>query len=349
MLMKAAIFEAFGSPLKVTELPDPKPEPDGAVIRVQASGICRSDWHAWQGHDADIQDLPPVPGHELAGVIEAVGSDVKHWQPGTRVTLPFVCGCGTCPECLSGNAQVCDNQCQPGFTHWGSFAEYVAIRYADVNLVALPPDMDFVTAASLGCRFSTAYRAIVAQGQVAPGQWVAVHGCGGLGLSAIMIAHALGAQVIGVDIDDAVLARARALGAEVTLNAKQETDVVTAIREVSGRGAHVSLDALGSAATCCHSLECLRKRGRHVQVGLLLGPDFQPRIPLEQVIAKELQIYGSHGMQAARYSELLDMVVTGKLNPKQVIGQTISLEQAPQALDQMGQFGTTGITVIDRF
>jgi len=346
--MKAALFEAFGSPLKVTELPDPTPEKDGAVIRVQASGICRSDWHGWQGHDADIKDLPHVPGHELAGIIEAVGADVKHWQAGARVTLPFVCGCGSCPECASGNAQVCDHQCQPGFTHWGSFAEYVAVRYADVNLVALPPDMDFVTAASLGCRFSTAYRAIVAQGQVTPGQWVAVHGCGGLGLSAIMIAHALGAQVIGVDIDDQVLGRARALGAQVTINAQQEPDVVAAIHEVSGRGAHVSLDALGSSTTCCHSLECLRKRGRHVQVGLLLGQDFQPRIPLEQVIGKELEIYGSHGMQAARYGELLNMVSTGKLNPTAILGQTISLEQAPQALDQMGRFGSTGITVIDR-
>ncbi len=347
--MKAVIFEAFGAPLKTTVLPDAQPARDGAVIRVRASGICRSDWHGWQGHDPDIQRLPHVPGHELAGVIEAVGPEVRHWQPGARVTLPFVCGCGTCLECLSGNAQVCDHQCQPGFTHWGSFAEYVAIRYADMNLVALPAHMDFVTAASLGCRFSTAYRAIVAQGQVSAGQWVAIHGCGGLGLSAIMIAHALGAQVIAVDIDDAVLDRARALGAQVTLNAKHETDVVAAIRELSGRGAHVSLDALGSATTCCHSLECLRKRGRHVQVGLLLGQDFQPRIPLEQVIGKELQIYGSHGMQAACYGELLDMVGSEKLDPKLVIGQTIPLEQAPQALDQMGQFGTTGITVIDRF
>jgi len=347
--MKAALFEAFGSPLKLTTLPDPEPQPDGAVIRVQASGICRSDWHAWQGHDADIKDLPHVPGHELAGVIETVGADVKNWQAGARVTLPFVCGCGSCPECASGNAQICDHQQQPGFTHWGSFAEYVAIRYADMNLVALPPDMDFVTAASLGCRFSTAYRAIVAQGQVTVGQWVAVHGCGGLGLSAIMIAHALGAQVIGVDIDDAVLARARDLGAQVTLNAQQETDVVAAIQELSGRGAHVSLDALGSATTCCASLACLRKRGRHVQVGLLLGPELQPRIPLEQLIAKELQIYGSHGMQAARYSELLNMVSAGKLNPTAIIGQTIPLDQAPQALDQMGHFGSTGITVIDRF
>jgi alcohol dehydrogenase len=218
-----------------------------------------------------------------------------------------------------------------------------------MNLVALPPDLDFVTAASLGCRFSTAYRAIVAQGQVTAGQWVAIHGCGGLGLCAIMIAHALGAQVIGVDIDDEVLAQARTLGARVTLNARQETDVVTAIHEVSGRGAHVSLDALGSTATCCASLACLRKRGRHVQAGLLVGEDFRPGIPLEQVIAKELEIYGSHGMQADRYAELLDMVVSGKLDPGAIIGQTISLEQAPQALDQMGQFGTTGITVIDRF
>ena len=243
--MKAVIFERFGGPLSVAQVADPVPDADGAVIEVKASGICRSDWHGWLGHDPDITRLPHVPGHELAGVVAEVGSTVRRWKPGDRVTLPFVCACGTCPECLSGNQQVCDHQFQPGFTAWGSFARYVAVKYADGNLVRLPPEIDFVTAASLGCRFATSFRAIVAQGRVTPGQWVAVHGCGGVGLSAIMIARALGAQVIAVDIDEKVLILAKQLGATVAIDARESRDVPGLIRELTGRGADVSLDALG--------------------------------------------------------------------------------------------------------
>ncbi len=164
--MKAAIYHAFGESLGIEDLPDPEPSPGGVVISVKATGLCRSDWHGWMGHDPDIC-LPHVPGHELAGVIEAVGKDVANWNTGDRVTLPFVCGCGACPQCDSGNQQVCDHQFQPGFTHWGSFAEYVAIDYADVNLVRLPEELDFVTAASLGCRFVTSFPAVVDQARVA--------------------------------------------------------------------------------------------------------------------------------------------------------------------------------------
>jgi alcohol dehydrogenase len=347
--MKAVIFESFGGPLTVAEVADPAVEEDGVVIKVEACGICRSDWHGWLGHDSDITRLPHVPGHELAGVVLAAGKKVTRWKPGDRVTVPFVCACGTCPECLSGNHQVCDRQFQPGFSGWGSFAEYVAIRYADVNLVSLPEEIDSVTAASLGCRFATSFRAIVAQGRVAPGQWVAVHGCGGVGLSAVMIAQALGARVIAVDIDDGVLALARELGAAVTVNARESADVVGAIREATKRGADLSIDALGSAATCGNSILCLRKRGRHVQVGLMAGEDYLPRVPLHRVIAHEIEIVGSHGMQAAKYQEMLAMIVSGRLNPRAMIGRTVPLEEAPEELAKMGRFGSVGITVIDRF
>ena len=347
--MKAVIFEKFGGSLSVAQVADPVAADDDVIIKVEASGICRSDWHGWLGHDPDITSLPHVPGHELAGVVEETGKNVTRWRHGDRVTVPFVCACGTCPECVSGNHQVCDHQFQPGFTGWGSFAQFVAIRYADVNLVRLPEELDFVTAASLGCRFSTSYRAVVAQGQVVPGQWVAVHGCGGVGLSAIMIAHALGAQVIAVDIDGKVLNLAKRLGTAVTIDAKENADVAGAIRDVTGRGADVSIDALGSVTTCSNSILCLRKRGRHVQVGLLAGEDYLPRIPMHQVIARELQIYGSHGMQASKYGEIFAMIVSGKLNPKAMMGKTVPLEDAPTELAKMGQFGSVGITVIDRF
>jgi alcohol dehydrogenase len=347
--MRAVLYDTFGEPLRVAEAPEPRPATDGAVIAVRASGICRSDWHGWQGHDADIRSLPHVPGHEFAGEVLEVGRNVTRWRPGDRVTMPFVAGCGTCPECAAGAAQVCDRQFQPGFTAWGSFAEAVAVRYADFNLVRLPEKMDFVTAACFGCRLATAYRAVALQGQVRTGDWAAIHGCGGLGLSAVMIATVLGARVIAVDISDDALAAARELGAVHVLNACDVTDVPGAIRELTGRGADVSLDALGSSVTAANSLACLRKRGRHVQAGLLVGDDARPRLPMELVVARELEIVGSHGLAASDYRALLALATSGRLDPRRLVRRRISLEEAPAALAAMGDFGQVGITVINKF
>lgn len=346
--MKAVIFEKFGDTPTIETVPDPAPTPDGVVVKVEATGVCRSDWHGWMGHDPGIR-LPHVPGHELAGTVAAIGSAVRQWRIGDRVTVPFGCGCGHCAECNSGNHQVCERQFQPGFTHWGSFAEYVALGFADANLVRLPDDMDFATASSLGCRFTTAFRAIVDQGRVTPGEWVAVHGCGGVGLSAIMIASAIGANVVGVDIAPDKLENARRVGAAATIDASATDNVVNALKAVTGGGAHVSVDALGHPATCANSIACLRRRGRHVQVGLLLADQARPQIPMDRVIAYELEIRGSHGMQAFRYRALLDMIQGGKVRPQELIGRKMALEDAPAALIAMADFQATGISVITSF
>ena len=346
--MRAVLYTEFRQPPAVEDVSPPATPSDGAVIRVEASGICLSDWRGWMGHDALIT-LPHVPGHELAGVIEEVGPDVTNFGRGDRVTIPFVAGCGSCPQCLSGNQQICDNQYQPGFSGWGSFAELVAVRYADQNLIRLPADMDFVAAASLGCRFATAFRGVVAQGGVTAEQWVAVHGCGGVGLSAVMIASALGAKVVGIDIDDRKLGLAKQIGAITTVNAHEVTDVVAAICEVTHGGAHLSLDALGGPETCFNSVACLRKRGRHVQIGLLTGADTSTPLPMDQVVGRELELVGSHGMQAHQYDQLLGMVMDGLLEPSKLVGDKVSLEQAAQILPRMNQFELLGVTVIDRF
>lgn len=346
--MRAVYFEKFIEPPRIQNLPDPTPESHGVVLKVEATGLCRSDWHGWMGHDADIT-LPHVPGHELAGTIVALGKDVKGWSIGDRVTAPFVCACGICPECTSGNQQVCDRQFQPGFTHWGSFAEYVALPYADTNLVTLPESMNFNTAASLGCRFATSFRGIVHQGKVSGGQWVAIHGCGGVGLSAIMIARALGAQVIAIDINPAALEKARELGAEAAINAREVADVVEAVQEISKGGVHVSMDALGNPDTCFNSIANLRKRGKHIQVGLMVADYSEPKIPMGRVLAHELEIYGSHGMQAYEYPKMLSMIETGTLEPEKLITRTISLDEAPAALMEMNNFNQIGVTIIDSF
>jgi len=290
-----------------------------------------------------------VPGHEIAGTVVAVGAGVRRWQAGDRVTLPFVCGCGDCAECQSGHPQVCERQFQPGFTHWGSFAQFVGIHHADQNLVRLPEGMTFTTAASLGCRFATSFRAVVQQGRVRGGDWLAVHGCGGVGLSAIMIGRALGARVIAVDIDDQKLDLARALGAEITVNSRAVPDTVQAVQDHTGGGAHVSLDALGHPQTAFNSVANLRRRGRHVQVGLLLGDQSRPVLPMDAVIARELELYGSHGMAAHAYPEMLSMIEAGLLRPEELIGQRLTLEESIGALVSMDQFAGTGVSVIDRF
>ena len=344
--MKAMIFERFGTEPAVRQVPDPAPAPDGVVIEVVATGLCRSDWHGWKGHDSDIT-LPHVPGHEFAGTIAAVGRDVKRFRVGERVTVPFIAACGHCGECRAGQQQVCEAQFQPGFTHWGSFAECVAIERADENLVRLPESLDFATAASLGCRFATSFRAVVDQAKVRGGEWVAVHGSGGVGLSAVMIAAALGARVVAVDVAEPKLALARAMGAEATVNARTVPDVVEAVREITGGGAHVSLDALGHSETCFNSIRNLRRRGRHVQVGLMLGEHTTPAIPMAQVIAHELEIYGSHGMQSWRYDAMLAMILAGTLQPQRLIGERLTLEDAVPALMAMDGRAPDGIAIID--
>ena len=343
--MRAAIFRSFRGAISIEDLPDPTPAEHAAVIELKACGICRSDWHAWMGHDPDIK-LPHVPGHELSGVIVSVGKSVRNFREGQPVTVPFCCGCGTCLECKLGNTHICDHHSQPGFTHWGGFADRVLIQQADVNLVALPEGIDFISAASLGCRFITAYRALVSQARLEQGQWVAIHGCGGVGLSAIMIAKSLGAKIIAVDVQSSRLASASALGAQVILDATK-VDVVSAIGDITGRGANVSLDALGHPQTCYNSIACLAKRGRHVQVGLMLAEQSRPQIPMAMVIAKELEIYGSHGMQPTYYQEIFEKIASRKLAPDRLVSNRVGLEQGALLLTEFDKFPNSGMTIID--
>lgn len=347
--MRAVVYEQFAGPLEVREVPDPEPPPHGIVLEVRASGLCRSDWHGWRGHDDDIATFPHVPGHEYAGVVAQVGADVTRVQVGDRVTAPFVNGCGTCPTCERGDLHICPDQTQAGFTHWGSFAQFVVVHHADANVVPLPDHLDFDGAASVGCRFATSYRAVVDQGRTKPGDWLAVHGCGGVGLSAVMIGAALGARVIAVDVRDGALRRARDLGAEVALNAGEVASVPDAIRDVTGGGARVSLDALGHPMTCRNSIDGLVRGGRHVQVGLLVGEAANTLLPLSRMIAHELEFLGSHGLPAPGYAAMWELMERTHLDVGRLIGDRITLDEAPAALAAMDHGSPDGVTVITSF
>jgi alcohol dehydrogenase len=342
--MRAVVYDGYGGPAIVREVAPPVCPVDGAVVAVRATGVCRSDWHAWRGHDP-VQ-LPHIPGHEFAGVVAEIGSAVASFRVGDRVTAPFVCGCGRCEYCRSGNAQVCPEQTQPGFTGPGTFADLVRIEGADVNLVRLPDTLDFVSAAALGCRFATAYRALVVHGRVTAGQWLAVFGCGGLGLSAILIGVALGARVLALDTADAPLRRATQLGAEVTLDTGSDGNPAHRVREITDGGAHVTIDAAGSPDLAAAGVRSLRRRGRHVQIGLLLGEHAATSLPMDLVISRELEIYGSHGMPAADYPAMLDAVTGGLLRPGRLVTRTIGLDGAGAALAAMDGPAGSGITVV---
>ncbi|GAB3560533.1 zinc-dependent alcohol dehydrogenase family protein [Spelaeicoccus albus] len=318
--------------------------PDGVVVRVEATGLCRSDHHAWAGHD-DTVTLPHVPGHELVGTIESAGKDVKHFTVGDRVTTPFVCGCGTCRECAAGDSHVCPYQTQPGFTDPGSFAELVALRHADVNLVRVPDHLDAGAAAGLGCRFATAYRGLIHRAALTTGETVVVVGCGGVGLSAVMIAAAIGADVVAVDIASAALDLAAGFGAARTVNTAGLSDAAAgaAIAAAAPGGADVSVEALGREQTTAAAIRSLRPRGRHVQIGLFAEP---PHIPMAHVIAGELSVFGSHGMPAHDYPELMALVESGRLRPGDLVTETITLDDVPDALASMDSRHGHGVTMI---
>jgi alcohol dehydrogenase len=285
----------------------------------------------------------------MAGTIVAKASDVVDFEVGEHVTVPFALGCGDCPQCRSGNQQICDNDYQPGFSGWGSFAEFVALPYATDNLVRLPDGMTFESAAGLGCRFATAYRAVVDKGAVTSGSTVAIWGCGGVGLSAVMIAAALGAEVVAIDVDAKALELAVRLGATHVVQSDSTTDVIAAVGDLLEGGAEVSIDALGSSETVVSSLRCVAKRGRHIQIGLMIGDSANPVIPMWLLHGREIEMHGVHGMPAWQYPAMLEMIASGRLAPGQLVGNTLDLEQGVRHLMSMDTFPGNGFIVINRF
>ncbi len=343
------MFDAFDTPLAVREVADPVCPPDGVVVRVAACGVCRSDWHGWKGADPDVV-APHVPGHEFAGTVETVGPHCGRFSPGDRVTAPFILACGDCTECRGGDPTVCTAQHVLGFSAWGAFAERLAVPHADFNLVTLPAALGFVAAAAMGCRLTTAFRALVDRARLAPGEWLAVHGCGGVGLSAVTIGAALGARVLAVDVNAGALDLARTLGATEVLQVAPGRAVGEDVRRLTGGGAHVSIDALGITVTFRNSVHGLRPLGRHVQIGLPLGADAEPAVPLQELVyARQISIMGTRGIAASRLPALFAMIEAGRVRPDALVTRTVGLEQAGAALAAMDHYQGSGITVIDRF
>jgi D-arabinose 1-dehydrogenase-like Zn-dependent alcohol dehydrogenase len=349
--MKAAVVERIGEPLVVhPHWPDPECGPEDAVVQVQANGICLTDHHIWKGGWPWVGFATPVPivlGHEFCGTVVETGALVSRFKRGDRVAIPFNHSCGRCEMCHSGHHNVCFDIRLPMFHYTGGFGEYAKVARADVNLVPLPSAVSSLEASSLGCRFMTAWHGVVDQAQVAPGEWVAVFGCGGVGLAAVNIASALGANVIAISRTEAKLDLSRTLGAAWTINASSG-NVVEQIMEITKGGAHVAVDALGDAATALPALFCLRTRGRHLRLGTCSKEQGGAiPLPVDLIVFKELQLIGSLGMQAWRYPALLRMVEAGRLHPGRLVRATVNIEEAGAALERMGHFSDVGITVIN--
>ncbi len=340
--MKAAVYEQFRGPISIIDVPDPTPAAGEVVVRVLAVGLCRSDYHGWHGTDPDIV-CPHVGGHEFVGSVVAVGAGVSRWRHGDRVVAPFVCGCGACEPCRLGQHQVCRHQQQPGFTRWGAFAQYTTVPFADTNAVAVPESVSDEAAALVGCRVSTSYRGVIERGRLAAGEVLCVFGCGGVGLAAVAMGRAVGATVVAVDIAPDALALAASVGADVTLDAREFTDIAAAVHEATG-GAHVSVDCLGHATTAANSVFSLRALGRHVQIGLF--PSAVTEFPVSRVIRDELEVLGVHGLSASRFHEVFALMDAGRLDPTAMITQRLTLADLPEALPAMGRFASPGVAVI---
>ena len=349
--MRAALITQYNQPLEVQELPDPTPGVGDAIIQTEACGICRSDWHLWQHHWTWLgieATLPRVPGHEFGGKIVEVGRDVKSFRVGDRVTVPFHLGCGHCRHCQSGLSNLCLAYGVIGFHHDGGYGNLVRVPSADSTLVRLPEGVDSFTAAALGCRFMTSYHGIVDQAAVRPGEWIAIFGIGGVGLSAVQIGVAVGARVIAVGRSEEKLAKARQEGAEVTI--KADADAPAHILEITGGGAAVTVDALGSVKTTLPALQSLGKYGRHVQLGLT-GPEeagVMP-MPMDLVVFKELRIVGSLGCPMSSYTGMLSMVAAGKLQPARLVESAIPVADAGKVLNDMTDYSTLGFSVINEW
>jgi alcohol dehydrogenase len=353
--MRAAVLETHGEPLAVKDVDYPEPEPDEVVVETEACGVCRSDWHAWQGDWNWVGAGVPegqILGHEPAGIVSAVGDDVETIAEGDRVAVPFHLGDGTCPHCQEGRANNCETIVPLGLSEHsqGAFAEAFPVREADFNCVQLPDEVGFAEMAGLGCRFMTAYHALADRADLRPGDWVAVHGCGGVGLSAIHIARALGAHPIAIDVLESKLERAAELGAVETINGAEVDSAARAVHSITDGGADVSIDALGIAETCQNSVGSLGTRGSHVQVGLTTGEEEgQIELPVDVITMQEIDFHGSFGMPLVRYEELFRLIAQGTLEPGKIIGERLSLESVPETLASMDDYGTVGIPVITEF
>lgn len=349
--MRAAVLSEYEEPLEIQDIERPSVSENGVIVDIEACGICRSDWHAWHGDMAgDMRGN--VLGHEPVGTVIEAGTDVESVSEGDRVTIPFNLADGRCPRCLNGHSNRCLNGQALGFSPSvpGAFAEEMHVPWADMNAIRLPDAVSTVEMAGMGCRFMTSFHALAHRADLDAGDWVTVHGCGGIGLSAVNIAAALGGNVIAVDLHTEKLSLAEDLGATASVNASKVDDVSKEIHDITDGGSDISIDALGIAETCQNSVASLGYRGQHIQLGLTTkDEDGVVALPTDNIVTQELEFIGSIGMPPSKYPELLRMVTQEQVQPQELITNTVSLDDLSDRLSAMTDYQTKGIEVITSF
>lgn len=359
--MRAAVLVEFGK-VEVRDLPVPEVGPGEVLVRVEACGVCRSDWHLWRGDPSLVMymewsggKLPIVMGHEVVGHVAQVGDGVTAVEEGDRVVVPASStGDGRrCGLCMDGRSNVCEHLWIPGFGTDGGYAEYIRVPAGSVpDLTAVPGSLAGRAAwlAISGCGMGTAFNAVVDKARVQPGERVVVTGTGGVGLSAVAVAAKVGAQVVGVDRNPAALERAAKLGAVATVQVEPDDPQLTAkITEAAGGPVDVAIDTTGNPGVGVGALLALRPGGRLVLSGLMVKGAETMALPADAVVAREIQVTGALMLAAQRYPTLFGLLARGDIDLEPVIYREIGVGDVQDAFEEMSEFRNAGRFVVTDF
>ncbi len=340
--MKAVRLVAVRQPLREQHVPVPTLGDRDVLVRVRAAGICHSDVH-YRAGTSPVSPLPLTLGHEVAGVVEAVGAAVARVRPGDRACLHYLLTCGTCFYCSSGHEQFCPTGKMLGHHADGGYAEFVAVP--ERNVVPLPAEVPFEQGATLMCASATSLHAL-RKSRLRAGETVAVFGVGGLGQSAVQLARALGAlDVFAIDLNPAKLALAQKHGA-VPVNAREKDAVAEVRRLTGGRGVDVALELIGLPQTMRQAVQVLAPLGRAVLVGI--GDQALTIDPYREVLGPEAEVIGSNDHLLHELPLVVELARRGALDLSEVVSRTVPLEAGPinAALDDLERFGDAVRTVV---
>lgn len=330
--MRAAVYHGPDRPLQIEEVETPSPGLGEALIDVAGCGLCHTDLHYIDHGVKTFKPPPLILGHEAAGTVVELGEGVEGLDVGDRVVIPAVLSCGRCAYCRAGRESLCEEMVMLGNNIDGAYAEFIAV--AATELVPLPDSLPLEQACVIADAISTPYHAVKDRGRVSPGDWVAVVGCGGVGLNVVQCANAAGGRVIALDLNENRLELARELGAVETVNPEQVERVDKYVRGLTNGGAEVAFEAIGTPATIQTAFSLLRRGGRLCVIGF---SHEEVVLSAAKIMYFELEIAGSLGCGAGQYPEIIGLVEAGRLALDPIVSGTLPLEEINEGLDRLRQ------------